>query len=228
MTRWAAVTRSLPASSSSATATMRFDGIDVSGGGVDRPTEAPPRVQVSVGYLTLSGDLVDDRRRRERLESLCDRVWCDDLGSHAARATLLNATTLLVAGDRLVVHRLSDLGLTIVQFAALLERFGGNGIHLLSIEEGIVDGSPLVKALVDVGARLALMQREVKRSRAARGTAIAVRDGRLRGARPALTPQMMETVKKLMSHPTLTMAEIASAVGTSRNTLYRTLKREHK
>lgn len=164
---------------------------------------------------------------RSAITAECDEFFEDDLGkTPTSRPALKLALGHLRRGDVFVIAGLSHLGLATKQLLELLEKFHQDGVSLHSLEEGIEGGSAFSAAVMRSGAVLAAVQREVRRERIKEGVREASVAGRMRGARPSLSARTMTTVRNLMRDTDLTMAQIAESVGTSRNTLYRTLKRE--
>jgi DNA invertase Pin-like site-specific DNA recombinase len=69
------------------------------------------------------------------------------------------------------------------------------------------------------------MERNLLRERTRAGLTAARARGRLGGRKPRLTADGLDTARRLMADPTLSMEEIASRVGVGRTTLYRALGR---
>jgi len=69
------------------------------------------------------------------------------------------------------------------------------------------------------------MERNLLRERTKAGLAAARARGRLGGRKPRLSSEDLDTARRLMADPLLTMDEIASRLGVGRTTLYRALGR---
>ncbi len=81
------------------------------------------------------------------------------------------------------------------------------------------------KAMLQIGAVFAEMERNLLRERTKAGSTAARARGRLGGRKPSLSADGLDTARRLMAYPMLTMKEIASRLGVGRTTLYRALGR---
>ncbi len=178
-----------------------------------------------IGYARVS---TEDQRLDLQLDALgragCHRTFEDRAsGARADRPGLAEALSHLRRGDTLVVWRLDRLGRTTYQLIDLLERFERGGIRLHSLQDGIDPSTTMGKAMLQIGAVFAEMERNLLRERTKAGLAAARARGRLGGRKPRLSAEGLDTARRLMADPLLTMAEIASRLGVGRTTLYRTL-----
>jgi DNA invertase Pin-like site-specific DNA recombinase len=194
---------------------------------------APPPVPsdtgagVLIGYARVSTEDQKLDLQRDALGQLgCHRVFEDRAsGARADRPGLVSALSHLRRGDTLVVWRLDRLGRTTYQLVNLLEQFGREGIKLRSLQDGIDPTSVMGKAMRQIGAVFAEMERNLLRERTKAGLAAARARGRLGGRKPRLSADGLDTARRLMADPLLTMGEIASRLGVGRTTLYRALGR---
>ncbi len=180
-----------------------------------------------IGYARVS---TEDQRLDLQLDALaaagCQRVFEDRAsGARADRPGLAAALSHLRRGDTLVVWRLDRLGRTTHQLVGLLERFERDGVRLRSLQDGIDPASVMGRAMLQIGAVFAEMERNLLRERTRAGLAAARARGRLGGRRPRLSADGLDTARRLMADPTLSMEEIAARVGVGRTTLYRALGR---
>jgi DNA invertase Pin-like site-specific DNA recombinase len=180
-----------------------------------------------IGYARVS---TEDQRldlQRDALAAAgCHRTFEDCAsGARTDRPGLAAALSHLRRGDTLVVWRLDRLGRTTYQLVGLLERFERDGIRLCSLQDGIDPSSVMGRALLQIGAVFAEMERNLLRERTHAGLAAARARGRLGGRKPRLSADALDTARRLMADPMLGMGEIASRVGVGRTTLYRALGR---
>ena len=124
-----------------------------------------------------------------------------------------------------MVWRLDRLGRTTHQFVGLLERFERDGICLRSLQDGIDPASVMGRAMLQIGAVFAEMERNLLRERTRAGLAAPRARGRLGGRKLRLTADGLDTARRLMADPKLSMDQIASRIGVGRTTLYRALGR---
>jgi DNA invertase Pin-like site-specific DNA recombinase len=182
---------------------------------------------VLIGYARVSTEDQKLDLQRDALAQLgCHRVFEDRAsGARADRPGLAAALSHLRRGDTLVVWRLDRLGRTTHQLVNLLEQFESEGIRLRSLQDGIDPTSIMGKAMLQIGAVFAEMERNLLRERTKAGLAAARARGRFGGRKPRLSSEGLDTARRLMSDPMLTMEEIASRLGVGRTTLYRALGR---
>ena len=195
---------------------------------ISSPTTSPDAgAGVLIGYARVSTEDQKLDLQRDALAQLsCHRVFEDRAsGARADRPGLAAALSHLRRGDTLVVWRLDRLGRTTHQLVNLLEQFETEGIRLRSLQDGIDPTSVMGKAMLQIGAVFAEMERNLLRERTKAGLAAARARGRLGGRKPRLSADGLDTARRLMADPLLTMEEIASRLGVSRTTLYRTLGR---
>lgn len=180
-----------------------------------------------IGYARVSTEDQKLDLQRDTLTQLgCHRVFEDRAsGARADRPGLADALSHLRRGDTLVVWRLDRLGRTTHQLVNLLEQFERDGICLRSLQDGIDPASVMGKALLQIGAVFAEMERNLLRERIKAGLAAARARGRPGGRKPRLSADGLDTARRLMADPLLTMEEIASRLGIGRTTLYRALGR---
>ncbi len=200
--------------------------------GTKRRTSSPPAppdagAGVLIGYARVSTEDQKLDLQRDAFAQLgCHRVFEDRAsGARADRPGLTAALSHLRRGDTLVVWRLDRLGRTTHQLVNLLEQFEREGIRLRSLQDGIDPASVMGKAMLQIGAVFAEMERNLLRERTRAGLAAARARGRLGGRKPRLSGDGLDTARRLMADPLLTMEEIASRLGVGRTTLYRALGR---
>ena len=135
-----------------------------------------------IGYARVS---TEDQRLDLQQDALAklgfQKVFEDRAsGARADRPELAAALSHLRRGDTLVVWRLDRLGRTTHQLVNLLERFEHGGIRLRSLQDGIDPSSVMGKAMLQIGAVFAEMERNLLRDRTNAGLAAA----RVRGRAP--------------------------------------------
>jgi len=199
------------------------------GSGTKKRASAAPAAPASllIGYARVS---TDDQRldlQQDALEKAgCHRVFEDRAsGACSDRPGLTQALSHLRPGDTLVVWKLDRLGRTTHQLVGLLEQFEREGVKLKSLQDGIDPSTTMGKAMLQIGAVFAEMERNLIRERTRAGLSAARARGRLGGRKPTVTPAHLDTARRLMADQDLSMAEIAARVGVGRTTLYRALDR---
>ncbi|HDZ73829.1 MAG TPA: recombinase family protein [Aurantimonas coralicida] len=183
---------------------------------------------VLFGYARVS---TEDQKLDLQIDALikagCQRIFEDKAsGARAERPGLVQALSHLRPGDTLVVWKLDRLGRTTHQLVGLLEQFEHDGIRLKSLQDGIDPSTAMGRAMLQIGAVFAEMERNLIRERTKAGLASARARGRLGGRKPKLGRSALDTAKRLMRDPDLTMQDIAHRLSVDRSTLYRALERE--
>ena len=183
-----------------------------------------------LGYARVS---TEDQRLELQHDALlaagCSRIFEDKAsGARVSRPGLDQVLSHLRSGDTLVIWRLDRLGRTTHQLVGLLEQFERDGIKLQSLQDGIDPSTALGRAMLQIGAVFAEMERNLIRERTRTGLSVARARGRLGGRKPKMSADMLDTANRLMKDPDLTMGEIAERLGVNRATLYRSLNRKPK
>ena len=191
------------------------------------PAPADAGGSMLIGYARVSTEDQKLDLQRDALALVgCHRVFEDRAsGARADRPGLAAALSHLRRGDTLVVWRLDRLGRTTHQLVNLLEQFEQDGVRLRSLQDGIDPSSVMGKAMLQIGAVFAEMERNLLRERTKAGLAAARARGRLGGRKPRLSADGLDTARRLMADPMLSMGEVASRLGVGRTTLYRALSR---
>ncbi len=172
--------------------------------GTKRRTSSPPAPQdagvgVLIGYARVSTEDQKLDLQRDALARLgCHRVFEDRAsGARADRPGLAAALSHLRRGDTLVVWRLDRLGRTTHQLVNLLEQFEREGVRLRSLQDGIDPVSVMGKAMLQIGAVFAEMERNLLRERTKAGLAAARARGRLGGRKLSLSGDGLDTARRL-------------------------------
>lgn len=131
----------------------------------------------------------------------------------------------LRAGDGLMVTELSRLGRSTSQLAKLADDLRDRKVALRILNLGIDTGTPSGKLVYSIIAAVAEMERDLLIERTMSGLAASRARGRVGGRKPSLTSAQVRRVRQLYDAEDLTVAEIASSVGVSRQTVYRYLER---
>ena len=99
------------------------------------------------------------------------------------------------------------------------------GIYFKSVQESLDTSTPGGKLIFHVFGALAEFERDIIRERTMAGLAAARARGRKGGRPRKLSKKQVEMAKKLISDPTIPIADICKTLGISKATLYRYLKK---
>jgi len=177
-----------------------------------------------IGYARVS---TDDQNLALQLDALkqagCRRVFRDvGSGSLSHRPELDACFQFLTAGDTLVVWRLDRLGRGLKHLIDAIEDLHDREIGFRSLTEQIDTTTSAGRLQFHIFGALAEFEKEIIRERTRAGLAAARARGRLSG-RPSLVSAEKIAAARTMRAQKHTMAEISTALGISRATLYRHL-----
>ena len=177
-----------------------------------------------IGYARVS---TDDQNLALQLDALkqagCRRVFHDvGSGSLSHRPEFDACFQFLTAGDTLVVWRLDRLGRGLKHLIDAIEDLHDREIGFRSLTEQIDTTTSAGRLQFHIFGALAEFEKETIRERTRAGLAAARARGRLSG-RPSLVTAEKLAVARTMRAQKHTMAEISTALGISRATVYRHL-----
>lgn len=180
-----------------------------------------------LGYARVSTTEQTDSLQRDALDAAgCERIWTETAsGARTDRPQLADLLNHARAGDTIVVWRLDRLGRSLKHLVETINDLQTREIGLRSITESIDTSTPAGRLVLHVFASLAEFERDLIRERTSAGLAAARARGRKGGARPKLSPSQVATLKRMYDSREHTGDEIADALGVSRNTVYRYLRR---
>jgi DNA invertase Pin-like site-specific DNA recombinase len=182
-----------------------------------------------IGYARVStGDQKLDLQFDALRRAGCDQVFADHVsGAKAERPGLANARSHLRDGDTLVVWKLDRLGRSVRQLVEFVSELHSREVHFASLTDGIDTSTPAGRFFFHIMAALAEMERDLIRERTRAGLASAKARGRNGGRPPKLSAQQIRHARRLLEDKATTGEEVASTLGVSRSTLYRSLQRRH-
>ena len=187
--------------------------------GVAGPSDTPVRNGHLIGYARVSTRAQDLALQLDALEHAgCERVYQDvGSGSIRSRPQLDACLEQLLPGDTLVVWRLDRLGRSLRHLIDVIAGLQERETAFRSLRESIDTTTATGRLQLHLFAALAEFERD-----AARGISLVMPRVRLSG-RPRLVTAEKLAAAQAMRAQQHTMAEISSALGISRATLYRHL-----
>lgn len=141
-------------------------------------------------------------------------------GSVMHRPGLDAALTALRPGDTLVVARLDRLGRSTVGVLQLLHALAGREVRFPSLSEGFDTSTPAGRAMLQVVAVFAELERSTIRERVVAGLDAARKNGKLLGRRPSLKTAQRNHARELLAAGR-SQAEMARLLGVGRPTIQR-------
>ena len=184
-----------------------------------------------IGYARVSTrDQKDDSQIDELIAYGCDleHIFIDKgvSGKLAARPELDKALAYLRKGDVFVITRLSRAMRSLKHMIALSEELKSRGVGLVVLKQAIDTTTPTGRLVFHVLASIDEFQRELIVEATYEGLASARARGRLGGRKPKLSPQQLEYARKMYDAQELTVTQIGTLFGVSRQTVYRALEPE--
>lgn len=178
-----------------------------------------------IGYARVS---TSDQNAQAQLDALhkagCLRVFTDKAkGAIDERPELSRMLDQLRPGDTVVVWKLDRLGRNLRHLIQTVESLGQQGVGFKSLTEGIDTTSPGGRLLFHLIGAVAQFERDLIAERTRAGLEAARARGR-RGGRPrSMDDTKVIVAREMYEARRHTVAEIASTLGVSRATIYRSL-----
>ena len=183
-----------------------------------------------IGYARVSTDKQDVAAQRDALVELGvapERVYVDEglTGTTRQRPGLVTALAACREGDTLVVTKLDRLARSIRDAHTIADELAERGIAL-ALGRSVHDpADPVGRLLFNVLAMIAEFEADLIRARTREGMKIAKANGRLKGKKPKLTPQLEARLVAAHATGDHTPAELAAEFQIGRSTVYRALDR---
>ncbi len=154
--------------------------------GYARVSTADQDLALQLGALTKAG---------------CGRVFTDKAsGAKTDRPGLTEALSFTRAGDCLVIWKLDRLGRSIQGLIALAADLSARNVDFRSLTDGFDTSTASGRLLFHILASVAEMERELVKERTIAGLAAArAKGGKGSGRKPALTPDKLDTARKLLA-----------------------------
>jgi DNA invertase Pin-like site-specific DNA recombinase len=180
-----------------------------------------------IGYRRVS---TLDQNTARQLEGVpVDKIFEDHAsGKDTARPQLQAALEWAREGDRLVVHSMDRLARNLGDLRRVVEGLTGRGVEVEFIKEGMVftgDDSPMSKFMLNIMGAFAELERAMILERQREGVSLAKKAGKYRGRAPAIRAGNGKLAElERLAAAGVGVAEMARAIGVSRQTVYTWLK----
>lgn len=181
-----------------------------------------------IGYARVS---TKDQKLRMQLDALksveCARIFRDHgvSGAKGSRPGLDRMLRVLRPGDSVVVLKLDRLGRSVQHLAELLVRFEREGVHFVSLSEGINTTTPGGKLVFHIFSAVAEFQRDIIVENTSAGIAAARRRGRTLGRPRKLAPEEVAEIYRNVLNGSVSIEETAAALGIHPRTIERAFER---
>lgn len=141
-------------------------------------------------------------------------------GSKTSRPGLNAMLADVAAGDVVTVYKLDRLGRSTAHVASLIEDLTSRGVHVHSIGDGLDSTTATGKAMLQMLAIFAELERSFIRERTVAGLAAARAKGRT-GGRPRVVDPVVARKAQTLRDGGESVPEIARTLGVSISTVYR-------
>ncbi len=180
------------------------------------------------GYARVS---TKDQKLRMQIDALkaveCVRIYRDHgvSGAKGSRPGLDRMLRSLRPGDSVVVLKLDRLGRSVQHLADLLVRFQREGVHFVSLSEGINTTTPGGKLVFHIFSAVAEFQRDIIVENTNAGLEAARRSGKRLGRKPKLTVDDVAEIHRSVLQGAASIDEAATLFGIHPRTIERALGR---
>jgi DNA invertase Pin-like site-specific DNA recombinase len=183
---------------------------------------------MKIGYVRVSKQEQHEALQIDALkEAGCEKRFLDKMtGSKAERKGLDEALAYLRPGDTLVVWKLDRAGRSLTHLIELLKGLKERSIEFISLTEQIDSTTPGGKLIFHLMGALAEFERDLIRERTNAGLAAARARGRVDGRpRKLKTNGKVALARRMFADQSHSIPEMCAALGISRATLYRYVKK---
>ncbi|MBP5859137.1 recombinase family protein [Marivibrio halodurans] len=181
-----------------------------------------------IGYARVS---TKDQKLRMQLEALnaldCAEIFRDHgvSGAKDSRPGLDAMLRILRPGDSVVVFKLDRLGRSVMHLSGLLTRFQHEGVHFVSLSEGINTTTPGGKLAYHIFSAVAEFQRDIIVENTTCGLMAARQAGKRLGRPFKLSPDAIAEAHRLMALGEVDIQSIAALNDVHPRTLERAFAR---
>lgn len=184
--------------------------------------------KTSIGYARVSTTDQNSTSQEDSLKAAgCVKVFVDTYtGTKLSRPEFDRAIEFLREGDTLVVTRLDRLGRSTKDLLAISEALDKRNIALKVLEQNIDTSSAEGRLFFTIVSAFAEFEHSLIVSRTKDGLAAARARGRLGGRKSKLNAVQLKEVLRMYQNGDKTVLEIANLFSTSRQTIYRAIRRE--
>ena len=185
-----------------------------------------PESGALIGLARVSTDEQDLQLQLDALNAAgCLRVFEEKVSTRKTdRPGLTAALNYLRPGDTLVVWKLDRLGRSVKDVLIIADDLHekGIGIRILTGRlSGVYTPTGEGKFFFTMMAAFAELERDIIRERTIAGVQAARAKGKQLGRPPAMTPEMVEDARHLLTAPNATVSSVANRLAVSRATIYK-------
>jgi len=178
-----------------------------------------------IGYIRVSSVMQNTDRQLEGITrdiTFEDKVSGKDTNRPKLTAMMLHARK----GDTVLVHSMDRLARNLDDLRSIVRELNGKGVVVQFMKEGLTftgDDSPMSTLLLSMLGAVAEFERSLISERQKEGVQIAKAAGAYKGRKQEMTPEKIAEIRERVAAQE-PKAQIAKAMGISRDTLYRYLE----
>lgn len=178
------------------------------------------------GYIRVSTNKQEYFRQQDALKSEhLDKVIEEKVsGRSRKRVGLEQLLENVRPKDEIIVESISRLGRNTLDILQIIEELEGKGVRFKSIKENIDTSTPTGKAMFQMMAVIAQLERDLTIQRVNEGLAAAVKRGKVLG-RPAKPKKDIDHAIYLYESERYPLPEIQHLSGVSKSLMYKELKK---
>ncbi|AZH78175.1 invertase [Microbacterium sp. Y-01] len=181
-----------------------------------------------LGYLRVSTGKQDESLQHEKLDEagVLKRNRYIDHGVSGSKTSRPGLDALLAdaqPGDTIAVYKLDRLGRSTAHVAKMIADLTEQGIFIESVSDGLNSSTPTGRAMLNMLAIFAEMERSFIQERTVAGLQAAKAQGRT-GGRPKVTDSAQTRQAQKLRDAGESVPDIAKALGVSIATVYRITK----
>lgn len=180
---------------------------------------------MKIGYIRVSTDRqIYDRQINALARENCDRIIEEKMsGKTRNRKGLQKLFDVVRDGDTVVVESISRIGRNSREIVDIIDELETIGVEFRSMKENIDTSTAMGRAMLQIIAALAQLEREQTVERVREGLEAAKRRGKKLG-RPSVDKRKMLEVIRLYEKGDRSVADICALTNTKRTTFYKYLK----
>ncbi len=151
----------------------------------------------------------------------CERIFQEkESGTKDNRPEREKLLSQLRPGDTVIIYKFDRFGRSFKDLIEKAETLREMDVSFVSLKDGIATNTPAGKLQFNVFAAMAEFERDMIRERTMAGLEAARARGRVGGAKPKLTPKQQKDVTDAYNKGGISVNQLASSFGVSRNTIY--------
>lgn len=178
----------------------------------------------TIGYIRVSSLLQNTDRQLDGIE--LDKTFTDKIsGKDTDRPALQAMLSHIRHGDHVMVHSMDRLARNLSDLEQLVDQITGKGAAITFVKNSLTftgEEDPTKKLMLQIMGAVAQFERAIIKERQKEGVQIAKAKGAYKGRKQEMTEERIAEIRSRVEagEP---KAQIAKALGISRDTLYRYL-----